>query len=81
VAVITVYRYKKWNAVRKRYDCGGRMGTLEAIRDIIGGLPIEGSATQIDDSRLSAMLPGLTELDARLAKRRRLRRSISSNAS
>jgi hypothetical protein len=66
MAVVTVYRYKKWNALHSRYECGRRMGTPDAIRDIIGGVPIEGSATEIDESRLSLTLPGLTELNFRL---------------
>lgn len=69
MAKITVYRYKKWSPIKSCYLYSTRMGTLEAIRDIIDGYPIKGSAAEIDDSNLSRVLPGLTGKEFRLQKR------------
>ena len=57
---VIVHRFEVWNSLTDEMVTSARYATLEAIRDVAHGVPVDGTAIEVDAADLGAEIHGFT---------------------
>jgi hypothetical protein len=60
---VTIFQFDVYDVLSDSVQRSRRWGTREAIQEIARGMPVDNTATEVDESAVASDIPGLTVRD------------------